>query len=153
MKSHKTTMIFFTCFSIVLLLLAGSRCLAAEMPAADALAIKGYDTVAYFISGKALKGSASFTAQWHGMTWYFSTPANRELFAADPEKYAPQYDGYCAWAMTEARKALTDPQVWKIVDGRLYLNCSQAAYDKWSKDIPGHIQKADANWLKLQGRN
>ncbi len=153
MKSHKTAMIFFTGFSIVLLLLAGSECLAAEMAAADALAIKGYDTVAYFKSGKAMKGSASFTAQWHGMTWHFSTQANRELFAADSEKYAPQYDGYCAWAMTEARKAVTDPQVWKIVDGRLYLNCSPAAYDKWSKDIPGHIKKANANWLKLQSRN
>jgi YHS domain-containing protein len=84
------------------------------------------------------------------MTWYFSSGENRALFAAGPEKYAPQYDGYCAWAMTEARKANTDPEVWKIVDGKLYLNCSLAAYEKWSRDIPGNIKKADENWLKYK---
>ena len=112
----------------------------------DNVAIKGYDSVAYFKEGKALKGRESFTIQWHGMTWYFSTKDNRDLFAAAPNKYAPQYDGYCAWAMTESRLAITDPEVWKIVDGKLYLNCSQTAYEKWSKDIPGNIQKADAIW-------
>lgn len=113
-------------------------------------AIKGYDTVAYFTAGKALKGTDSFTFQWHNMTWYFLSSENRELFVAAPGKYAPQYDGYCAWAMTEARKAITDPEVWTIVDGKLYLNCSREAYGKWSKDIPGNIKKADANWLKLK---
>ncbi|MDQ1331063.1 MAG: hypothetical protein QG578_1328, partial [Thermodesulfobacteriota bacterium] len=102
---------------------------------------------------KATKGSESFTFKWHDMTWYFSTRENRDLFAAGPEKYAPQYDGYCAWAMTEARKAHTDPEEWKIIDGKLYLNCSKAAYGKWSRDIPGNIKKADTNWLKLSGKN
>jgi len=85
------------------------------------------------------------------MTWFFQSKENRDLFAASPEKYAPQYDGWCAWAMTEERKAVTDPEVWKIVDGKLYLNCSHAAYEKWSRDIPGHIKKADEIWLKMQG--
>lgn len=115
----------------------------------DEPAIKGYDTVAYFNAGKAIKGSNAFTAQWHGMTWYFSNKENKDLFAAKPEKYAPQYDGYCAWALSENRKAITDPEVWKIVDGKLYLNCSQAAYEKWNKDIPGNIKKADENWKKM----
>jgi hypothetical protein len=110
------------------------------------LAIKGYDTVAYFKLGKAVKGSGSFTFPWRDMTWQFSSQEHRDLFAADRERYAPQYDGYCAWAMTESRLAVTDPEVWKIVDGRLYLNCSQAAYEKWSRDVPGHIRKADAIW-------
>ena len=87
------------------------------------------------------------------MTWHFLTSENRDLFAATPEKYAPQYDGYCAWAMTESRKAVTDPEVWKIVNERLYLNCSMTAYEKWSRDIPGNIKKADMNWLKLYGGN
>jgi len=123
------------------------------MARAEAIAINGYDTVAYFSQGRALKGSASFTHQWHGMTWYFATRENRDLFAASPEKYAPQYDGYCAWAMAEARKALTDPEVWKIVNGKLYLNCSQSAYEKWSRDIPGNIKKADDHWKKFSGGN
>ena len=139
-------------FSCVVLLVTGSGGIAAgQSPVAD-VAIKGYDTVAYFKDGKALKGNESFTFQWHDMTWYFVTKENRDLFAASPEKYAPQYDGYCAWAMTESRKAITDPEVWKIVDGKLYLNCSKSAYEKWSKDIPGNIKKADTNWLKFSGR-
>ena len=117
------------------------------------LAIKGYDAVAYFKAGKALKGSESYTFQWHDMTWYFLNEANRALFAASPGEFAPQYDGYCAWAMTESRKAITDPEVWKIVEGKLYLNCSMAAYEKWSRDIPGHIKQADRNWLTMQGGN
>ena len=110
------------------------------------LAIKGYDTVAYFRPGKATSGSGSFTFRWHDMTWRFSSQEHRDLFAANPEQYAPQYDGFCAWAMTESRLAITDPEAWKIVDGKLYLNCSQAAYQKWSRDIPGHIRAADAIW-------
>jgi YHS domain-containing protein len=137
-------------FSFVLLLLTGFGGMAAgESPVGD-VAIKGYDAVAYFTASKALKGKETFTFQWHNMTWYFITKENRDLFATSPEKYAPQYDGYCAWALTEARKAQTDPEVWKIVDGKLYLNCSQTAYEKWSKDIPGNIKKADANWLKFR---
>ena len=113
------------------------------------LAIKGYDPVAYFKAGKPVMGSETFPFQWHSMRWLFSSKANRDLFAAAPDRYAPQYDGYCAWAMTQARKAHTDPEVWKIVNGKLYLNCSRLAHEKWSRDIPGNIKKADANWLKL----
>jgi YHS domain-containing protein len=136
-----------------LLLLNGFGGIAVgQSPVAD-IAIKGYDPVAYFQVGKALKGNESFTVQWHNLTWYFQTRDNRNLFESSPEKYAPQYDGYCAWAMTEARKAVTDPEVWKIVNGKLYLNCSMAAYEKWSRDIPGNITKADANWLKINSGN
>jgi YHS domain-containing protein len=124
--------------------------MAAE-PSKQDLAIQGYDAVAYFQLGRAVKGSPSFTHQWHGMTWQFSSKENRDLFAAGPEQYAPQYDGYCAWAMTEARLAITDPEVWTIVDGKLYLNCSKEAYDKWSRDIPGHIKKADEIWRNKFG--
>lgn len=117
------------------------------------MAIKGYDTVAYFKTGKALKGSEPFTFKWHNMTWYFSTKENRDLFATSPEKYAPQYDGYCAWAMTEAKKTHTDPEIWKIVNGKLYLQCSRASYEKWSRDILGNIKKADMNWLNVINKN
>lgn len=136
-------------FSFVLLL-AGSVGSAVGQQSVGDVAIKGYDTVAYFKDGKAVKGSASFTFQWHGMTWHFASRENRDLFAGSPEKYAPQYDGYCAWAMTESRLAITDPEVWKIVNGKLYLNCSQEAYNKWSRDIPGHIKKADEIWPKIK---
>ena len=113
------------------------------------LAIQGYDTVAYFTNAKAVKGNKSFSYQWHGMTWIFLNKKHRNMFASNPKKFAPQYDGYCAWAMTEKRLANTNPNVWRIVQGKLYLNCSRAAYAKWIKDIPGNIKKADANWSKL----
>ena len=134
----------------IVLFIAVLSVIAPCASVAGDIAIKGYDPVAYFKAGKAQQGSASFSFDWHGMTWHFSSQENRDLFAASPEKYAPQYDGYCAWAMTEARKAITDPKVWAIVDGKLYLNCSKAAYKKWSKDIPGHIKKADKIWLEMQ---
>ncbi|MFA5072801.1 MAG: YHS domain-containing (seleno)protein [Nitrospirota bacterium] len=132
--------------------LLGLTNIVAAKSSVDTVAIKGYDAVAYFKYSKALKGSDSFAFQWHGMTWYFAKKENRDLFAANPEKYAPQYDGYCAWAMSEGRKAITDPEIWKIVDGKLYLNCSKSAYEKWSKDIPGNIKKADENWMKLYNK-
>jgi YHS domain-containing protein len=151
MKSHKAIHEILVSLLFVLLLLTGFGHIALGELSEAAVAIKGYDTVAYFKAGKAVKGNDSFTFQWHDMTWYFSSKENRDLFASSPEKYAPQYDGYCAWAMTEARKARTDPEIWRIVDGKLYLNCSRAAYEKWSKDIPGNIKKADENWLKVYG--
>lgn len=131
---------------LCLLVLLASGAAASASAQGPEPAIKGYDTVAYFTLGKATRGSESFTFGWHDMTWHFSSREHRDLFAAAPEQYAPQYDGYCAWAMAEARLAITDPEVWKIVGGKLYLNCSQAAYEKWSRDIPGHIRKADAIW-------
>jgi hypothetical protein len=153
MKSRCSTNTIPIFFFLALLLFTGFGGIATgQSPMVDA-AIKGYDTVAYFKASKAIKGNESFTVQWHNLTWYFQTSDNRDLFKASPEKYAPQYDGYCAWAMTEARKAATDPEVWKIVGDKLYLNCSMAAYEKWSKDIPGNIKKADTNWLKLNSVN
>jgi YHS domain-containing protein len=140
----------FAYLFLFMLLSTGSGVTAAEQK--PDLAIKGYDAVAYFKAGKAVKGSGSFTFRWHDMTWHFSSKENRDLFEASPEKYAPQYDGWCAWAMTEARLAVTDPEVWKIVDGKLYLNCSKAAYEKWSRDIPGNIKKADAIWKEKFGK-
>jgi hypothetical protein len=149
MKSDISILWILMSFSLALLFLTQLSDRAIGGSLQDEIAIKGYDTVAYFKMGKAVQGNKSFSFQWHNMTWYFLNKEHRDLFAAMPAKYAPQYDGYCAWAMTEARLAKTDPEVWKIVDGRLYLNCSRDAYLKWSRDIPGNIKKADANWLKF----
>jgi YHS domain-containing protein len=149
MKLQRATNGIRMSFTFVLLL-AEIYGIAAGATPEDTVAIKGYDTVAYFAAGKALKGTEHFTFSWHGMTWFFQSRENRDLFTASPEKYAPQYDGWCVWAMTESRKAVTDPEVWTIVDGKLYLNCSPAAYEKWSRDIPGHIKKADEIWRKMQ---
>ncbi len=109
-------------------------------------ALDGYDAVAYFTQGKPVEGSADFRFDYQGATFEFSTRENLELFRAQPEKYAPQYGGYCAWAVSEGYTAKGDPAHWRIVDGRLYLNYNASVQNTWEQDIPGHIERADANW-------
>jgi YHS domain-containing protein len=118
----------------------------------DGVAIKGYDPVAYFTDGKPVKGSKSFEYIWMGAKWHFSGSGHRDLFMKDPEKYAPKYGGYCAYAVSQGSTADIDPEAWNIVDGRLYLNLNKKIREKWSKDIPGYIKKADQNWPNILKR-
>ena len=110
------------------------------------VAIEGTDTVAYFTEGKTVKGSSGFTHQWKGATWRFKNAANRDAFAASPEKYSPQFGGYCAWAVSQGYTAGIDPEAWKVVQGKLYLNYSKGVQSQWVEDIPGNIAKAESNW-------
>ena len=115
-------------------------------------AIRGYDPVAYFTAGKPTKGSGAFTHQWRGATWHFASAENRDRFAADPEKYAPQYGGYCAYGVAQGYAVSIDPSAWSVVDDKLYLNYSKRVQADWQKDVPGYIRKADGNWPKVLGR-
>ena len=110
------------------------------------VAIDGTDPVAYFTEGKAVKGSSGFTHRWKGAAWRFKNAANRDAFAASPEKYSPQFGGYCAWAVSQGYTAGIDPEAWKIVRGKLYLNYSKGVQEQWVEDIPGNIAKAESNW-------
>ena len=110
------------------------------------IAVDGTDVVAYFTQGKPVAGKRSITYDWMGATWRFATAANRDAFIADPTAYAPQYGGYCAWAVSEGYTASTTPSAWKIVDGKLYLNYSRRNQRRWERDIPGRIASGDANW-------
>jgi YHS domain-containing protein len=112
-------------------------------------ALKGYDAVAYFKEGRAVKGKDEFRHDWMGAKWYFGSSENRDLFAKEPEKYAPQYGGYCSWAVSNNYTADIDPQAWKIVEGKLYLNYNKDVQKMWEQDIPGRIKKANENWPKL----
>ncbi|MGE0882063.1 MAG: YHS domain-containing (seleno)protein [Blastocatellales bacterium] len=113
-------------------------------------ALKGYDAVAYFKEGKPVKGKDEFRQDWMGAKWYFASAANRDEFARNPEKYAPQFGGYCSWAVAHGYTANIDPEAWKIVDGKLYLNYDKDVQKKWETDIPGFIKKANENWPKLK---
>jgi YHS domain-containing protein len=115
----------------------------------SATAVGGYDPVAYFSQGRPLAGKRAITLTWKGVTWRFATEANRDLFKQNPEAYAPQYGGYCAWAVSRGYTAKGDPRYWKIVDGKLYLNYDAGVQKDWEKDIPGNIGKADRNWPKV----
>ncbi len=112
----------------------------------NGVAIDGTDPVSYFRQAQPIAGSAELSYDWNGATWLFSSEENRDLFVADPERYAPQYGGFCAWAVSQGYTAPTDPDAWTIVDGKLYLNFNQRVQRTWEQDIPGHIQNANANW-------
>jgi YHS domain-containing protein len=113
------------------------------------VAIKGYDPVAYFTVSKPVKGESDFAYEWNGATWRFASTAHRDAFKTEPEKYAPQFGGYCAWAVSQGDTAGIDPGAWKIVNGKLYLNYSLEIQKKWESDVPGNISKAEVNWLIL----
>ena len=110
------------------------------------VAIRGYDPVAYFTEGKPVEGNDDIAFDWMEATWHFATEQNRDLFAEAPAKYAPQYGGYCAYAVALGGTASIDPDAWKIVDDKLYLNNSLSVQKTWEKDVPGYIRKADRNW-------
>lgn len=113
------------------------------------IAVSGYDAVAYFTQSKPVEGNAKFSLRYKNVEWRFSSMANRDAFAAAPEKYAPQYGGHCAWAVAGGYTAKGDPLAWKIRDGRLYLNYDLSIQKQWEEDIPGNISKGDVNWSKL----
>ncbi len=112
-------------------------------------AIKGYDPVAYFKEGKAVKGHETYTYKWKDADWHFSTVENMEAFKADPEKYAPQFGGYCAYGVSKGALYKIEPEAWKIVEGKLYLNYSKGIQEKWEENQAEFIKKAEANWPKV----
>jgi YHS domain-containing protein len=113
---------------------------------ADGVALKGYDPVAYFTAGKPTPGMDEYALRWKGVTYRFASAENRALFNADPERYAPQYGGYCAYAMSINRIADIDPARWTIVDGKLYLNNNLLSQALWSVSTRGKIGSADRHW-------
>ncbi|MTI42611.1 hypothetical protein JM93_00913 [Roseibium hamelinense] len=107
----------------------------------------------YFTAGAPQLGSPEFTAQHDGNIYHFANARNLEIFNSSPDKYAPKYDGYCAFGASRGYKAEIDPNAWHIVGNRLYLNYSRSVQTRWKKDIPGNISKADAHWKNLSATN
>lgn len=112
-------------------------------------AVGGYDPVAYFTENKPVKGNSKISTEYKGAKWYFASPENRDKFVAAPTLYEPQYGGYCAWAVSQGKTASGDPQFWKVVNNKLYLNYDADVQKKWEANIPDFIQKANANWPKV----
>lgn len=109
-------------------------------------ALEGYDAVAYHTEGEAIRGNRNFRTEWRGVEWRFVSQANLDLFLADPDRYAPQYGGYCSWAMAQGYGAKGDPLAWDIVDGRLYLNYNREIQERWQQDPEGFITQGDENY-------
>lgn len=115
-------------------------------------AIHGYDPVAYFKESKAVKGDKQYAYAWNSATWYFSNQQNLDAFKANPEKFAPQYGGYCAYGLADGHKAPTDPQAWLIADGKLYFNYNKDVQQIWKKKQMEYIQTADKNWIVIKDK-
>ena len=133
----------------------GSMALVAQKStvfSAEGAAIHGYDAVAYFTEGKAIKGDSLLSFNWNGADWRFANQSNMDAFKSSPEKFAPQYGGYCAYGMSDGHKAPTDPQAWKIVDRKLYFNYNKSVQQLWLKKEQELIQTADKNWPSVKDK-
>lgn len=154
-KNHRSAIVFslLTTAFIAIFLLAAHQAEAGKSAVFTGIikgvAVGGYDPVAYFAKGAAIKGDKEITAEHDGALWRFSSKENRAAFLAAPEKYAPQYGGYCAWAVSRGYTAKGDPKAWKIVGGRLFLNYNRSVQRNWEKNAQTNIAKADANWPKV----
>ncbi len=118
--------------------------------AGPGLAAHGHDVVAYFTAGAPALGSDKFAFAHNGATYRFANQANLDAFKANPAIYEPAYGGFCAYGVALGKKFDGDPRLWKIVDGRLYLNLNSDIQAEWSKDVPGNLSKSETNWTKIR---
>lgn len=116
-------------------------------------AVQGYDVVSYQTAKRPVRGNGHFVAVHKGATYQFSSKSNLAKFEKNPEKYVPAYGGYCAFGVSVSKKFVGDPEVWRVVDGKLYLNLDAGIQSEWLKDVPGRIQTADAKWKKIENKS
>jgi len=133
-----------------LFLLASAAAAEDEVFVTDSAAIRGHDPVAYFTEGRPVPGDAEIRHEWSGATWLFSSRENRDRFAADPERYAPQFGGFCAYGLSRGYKVGTDPAAFTIHNDKLYLNYSLAVRATWLQDTDTYIRKGVDNWQTLE---
>lgn len=131
--------------------------LTAQATAADYThstpAVQGYDVVSYYTGKRPVRGNGNFVAVHDGATYQFSSEENQKLFENNPDKYVPAYGGYCAFGVSVGKKFIGDPEVWRIVGDKLYLNLDTGIQSEWLKDVPGRIRTADANWKTIEDKS
>ena len=145
MRKIKMCLLGIICF-------AGVHAQSTQFTNKDGVAIKGYDPVAYFTLQKAIEGTDKYSFDWNGSKWKFISQANVDSFKIAPEKYAPQYGGFCAYGTSENHLSPTDPNAWTIVDNKLYLNYNMNVKQMWLKDTTKRISAADAYWPALKNQ-
>lgn len=122
---------------------------AGVVNAKSGVALGGYDVVAYFTMNRAVPGEQAFSHSWNGVAWQFASAAHRDAFAQAPEKFAPQFGGFCAYGVSRGYAVDIDPEAFSVVDGQLYLNYSKRVQGTWNQDRPGYIEKARRNWPRV----
>ena len=141
---------FFRLIAIAAVSLLSTAALAGDFFETDGVALHGYDPVAYFVAAEPQKGQAQYSYEYKGSTFYFASEANRRSFMEAPEKYAPQFGGYCAYGTSQGYKVSTQPDAFAIVKDKLYLNYNKKVQEIWRQDVPGNIERAEKNWQEVQ---
>jgi YHS domain-containing protein len=141
---------FFLCVALITFSVVKAQ--KATIYSPNGKAINGYDPVAYFTESKAVKGNEKLNFQWNGATWYFSNKQNLDAFKKSPEKFAPQYGGYCAYGLSRGYKASTEPDAWTIENNKLYLNYNKEVREIWNKDRKKYVEVADRNWVEIKDK-
>jgi YHS domain-containing protein len=139
-------MISTVCSALVLATLIAPSARASDVNQTDGLALRGFDPVAYFTQNEAVKGEPRWTVTYRGVTYEFASKEDQAAFQANPEKYVPQYGGFCAFATSKGVKADADPHEFAISKGKLYVNNNEQAEKLFQEDVAGTIEKADHNW-------
>jgi len=144
---------FLSSLLLAILLANGLQAQTATYYNDKGIAVKGYDVVAYFNDHMPVEGSSKYSYQWQNVVWQFKNQSNLDAFKNNPEKYAPQFGGYCAYGVSENHKSPTDPAAFTIVNDKLYLNYNLKVKELWIKDTTERIQKGETNWKTLKDKN
>ena len=141
---------FLRLIAIAAVSLMSTAALAGDFFETDGVALRGYDPVAYFVAAVPQKGQAQYSYEYKGSKFYFASDANRRAFMEAPEKYAPQFGGYCAYGTSQGYKVSTQPDAFAVVKDKLYLNYNKKVQEIWRQDVPGNIDRAEKNWPEVQ---
>ena len=140
-------------FSVLVLGAFSTQSVFSADSSINTVGVNGYDLITYHTEKRPLRGNGNYVAVHNEVTYLFSSEDNKNKFIKDPEKYLPAYGGWCAFGVAVGKKFSADPEVWQIVDGKLYMNLDPGIYQIWSKDIPGNIKKANKNWKKIKDKS
>jgi YHS domain-containing protein len=141
---------FFRLIAIAAVSLMSTAALAGDFFETAGVALHGYDPVAYFVAAEPQKGQAQYNYEYQGSKFYFASEANRRAFMETPEKYAPQFGGYCAYGTSQGYKVSTQPDAFAIIKDKLYLNYNKKVQGIWRQDVSGNIERAEKNWPEVQ---
>ena len=140
-------------FSLIILGVLSIQAFSAQQHLYNTVGVNGYDLVTYFTEKRPLRGNGNYVVEHDNVTYLFSSEQNKQAFEKNPQKYLPAYNGWCAFGVSVGKKFSADPEVWEIVDGKLYMNLDPGIKIMWREDIPGNIQKADKNWPKIKDKS
>ena len=140
-------------FSLIILGVISMQSVFAGDHLVNTVGVTGYDVVTYHTEKRPLRGNGNYVVEHQGVRYLFSNEENKNKFEKNPEKYLPAYNGWCAFGVSVGKKFSADPEVWEIVDGRLYLNLDNSIKKEWREDIPGNIKKANKHWSNIKHKS